>query len=499
MPQCWQALMGSVAMLFVRACMSTTPTTPPPKTPWPEIFLAALPALFHAAWFLGRLHPDEVFQSLEVGLNKAFGFGVLAWEWQVPPHAGAGAAPWGIRNWAVPSLLAGLFRLGDAVGVHSVMGRRMLVALPQAALHAAMLAAVWRLSARRVGAGLARAALWLVALYGPLVWFGVRTMSESLSVAFLVWGLERLDDDRGGRGAWGLGGVLLGFAQVTRYGSAAVIAPAMLWLLVTRRWGPFGWATLGGLLVAAGLGLLDFVTWGEWFHSFVHYVRFNVLSPEAAQRFGATPWWSYLPKLLVAPFAVVGLGTWATRRDLRAGLFAAAGAGYLAAISATAHKEDRFVYPTLVLLTVAAAPGFVAWARARWAAGGAGRALAVALAGAGVAFFVVPTPFDVQRKEQFQLTVKASKAATGFVLMNDGLWGSGGFFYLGKNIPWCPCDVPSDPCFQMAARDARFNRAVYWSNQNPAEGDRDARTEAAFAAAGFRLVERRGPASYFER
>jgi hypothetical protein len=491
--------MVSPAMLFVPACMSTTPTPPPPKTPWPEILLAALPALFHALWFLGRLHPDEVFQSLEVGLNKAFGFGVLAWEWQVPPNPATHPTPWGIRNWAVPSIIAGLLRAGEAVGVSSVMGRRALVAVPQVALHAAMLAATWRLAARRVGPSLARAALWLVALYGPLVWFGARTMSESLSVAFLVWGLERLDDERGGRAGWALGGALLGFAQVARYGSAAVIAPAMLWLLVTRRWGPLGWATLGGLSVGAGLGLLDFLTWGEWFHSFIHYVRFNVLSPDAARQFGATPWWSYLPRLLVAPFAVVGLGTWGKHREGRVGLFAAAALGYLGALSATAHKEDRFLYPTLVLLTVAAAPGFVAWAKARWDAGGGGRALAGALALAGAAFFVAPTPFDVQRKEQFQLTVKASKEATGFVLMNDGLWGSGGFFYLGRNLPWCPCDTPGDPCFQMAARDARFNRAVYWSNQDPAEGDRDARSEAAFVAAGFRLVERRGAASYFER
>ncbi len=486
-------------MLFVRAPMSTLPT-PPPKTPWPQVALAALPALFHALWFLGRLHPDELFQSLEIALHKAYGFGVVAWEWKVPADTGPGAPPWGIRNWAVPGLLAALFRAGDAVGISSVMGRRALAGLAQVALHAAMLGAVWRLAARRVGAGPgAHAALWLVALYGPLVWFGARTMSEALSVALLVWGLERLDDEGGGARAWALGGALLGFAQVARYGSAAVIAPAMLWLLVSRRFSAFGWATLGGLVVGAGLGLLDKLTWGEWFHSFIHYVRFNVLSPEAGQRFGVSPWWAYGPKLLVAPFAVVGLTRWWRHREVRAPLLLVAGLGYLAAISSTPHKEDRFVYPTLVLLTVAAAPAFAAWALERWRAGGAGRLAAAALALAGVAFFAVPTPFDVQRKEQFQLTARASRDATGFVLMNEGMWGSGGFFYLGRDIPWCPCDFPSDPCFQVASRDPRFNRGVYWSNQNPAEGDRDARSEAAFVAAGFRLVERRGPASYFER
>jgi 4-amino-4-deoxy-L-arabinose transferase-like glycosyltransferase len=117
-------------------------------------------------------------------------------------------------------------KMGDAFGITSPMARRVLLEVPQFALHVAMLGAVWRLTFRRVGVKGARAAMWLVALYGPLVWFGGRTMSESFSTAFLVWGLERLDS-RGAKPAWWLlGGVLLGLAQVTRYGSAAAIVPA---------------------------------------------------------------------------------------------------------------------------------------------------------------------------------------------------------------------------------------------------------------------------------
>ncbi len=521
------------------------------RTPWLEIFVAALPAALHAVLLLGRLHPDELFQSLEIAFHRTYGFGVMAWEWQVPANPDTALQPWGIRNWAVPMVLSALFRLGDAVGLGSVMGRRVLAEVPQFFLHAAMLAGVWRLSARRVGPGLARPCLWLVALYGPLVWFAGRTMSESLSVAFLVWGLERLDaeDESSAQGL--LGGVLLGFAEVTRYGSAAAILPAMLWLLLARRFRTFAFATAGGLAVALGLGLLDKLTWGEWFHSLIHYLRYNVTSGAAAASFGAQPWWSYLPRLLIAPFAVAGLvrgarrdrwlrptlgglvgaaalaavlvlfadrlpaglanvapvlGTIAggalawlllERRADRPSIFLAAGLGYLAIVSATAHKEDRFIYPTIVLLTVAGAPLFVAWAAASWQ--GARRVVAVALAAAGVGFFLFPSPFDVQRKEQFQLVAKGSAATTGLVIMNEGMWGSPGFFYLGKNVPWCPCDFPQDACFQVAARDARFNRGLYWSNASASEGTRDADAEAAFLAAGFRLAERRGQASYFER
>lgn len=516
--------------------MSDSASSTARRTPWLEIIAAALPAALHALVLSGRLHPDEVYQSLEMGLFRAFGFGIVPWEWQVPPDAANAVQPWGIRNWSVPLIFSGLFRLGGVVGLDSVWSRRLLAEAPQLALHAAMLAAVWRLAARRVSAQAARVVLWLVALYAPLVWFGGRTLSESFSVAFLVWGLERLDARDVKPAWWALGGALLGFAQVTRYGSAAVILPAMAWLLVERRWRTFAAATVGGLVVALSLGALDFFTWGGWFHSFIHYARFNVLSGAAAQQFGSSPFWWYAPRLLVAPFAVLGLASiareraWKTplvillafggsaaalawkghpsapylalvalgalavllleRTGAQPSIFVAAALGYAAIVSATAHKEDRFLYPALVLLTVAGAPAFAKWALSHRAAGGLVAAL-------GLVFFVAPTPFDVQRKEQFQLTRAASADATGYFIVNEGLWGAPGFFYLGKNIPWCTCDFPQQGCFQQAARDRRFNRGLYWANGG--EVERDAATDAAFKAAGFHVIEQRGQATLYGR
>ncbi|MEW5743216.1 MAG: glycosyltransferase family 39 protein [Myxococcota bacterium] len=475
------------------------PVSPTPlKVPWLEVFGAALIAVLHAVILSGRLHPDEVYQSLEPALNKAFGYGYLAWEWLVPPHPARALQPWGIRNWAVPTVFSWLLQAAHALGIDSVWGRRVAVALPQWALHAAMLAAVWRFSARRVGPKLARACLWLTALYAPVVWFAGRTMSEAFSVAFLVWGLERLDDVEDTR--WHqalLAGVLLGCAQITRYGSAAVILPVMLWLLATRRWRTFALCTAGGLVTALFLGLLDKATWGEWFHSFRAYVDYNVLSGQAARSFGALPGWYYFQRLFLAPWAVLGLLLWKWNKPARSWLFVVGAVGYFAVISWTSHKEDRFLYPTLVLLSVAGTPAFVDWLWRR-RMDRTPRALAAIAALAGVAFFVFANPFAPQRKEQFQLERKASAEATGLVIMNEGVWGAGGFFYVGGNKPWCTCDFPYEPCFQMAARDPRFNRGLYWSG-GPAEAERDANSLAAFQAAGFRVVEVRGQATLLAR
>ena len=530
--------------------MTSTPASQR-RTPWLEIALAALPAALHAVILLGRLHPDELFQSLEVALNRTYGFGVVPWEWQVPPNPALATQPWGIRNQVIPMLLSALFKAGDVVGLSSVMARRVLAEIPQFFLQIAMLGAVWRLAARRLSPSLARFSLWLVALYGPLVWFGGRTMSESFSTAFLVWGLERLDAEEGNV-SWAWGGALLGLGQVTRYGSAAVIVPAMAWLLLTRRFRAFACAAVGGLVIAFGLGLFDKLTWGEWFHSLIHYVRFNLTSGAAATQFGELPWWTYAGRLLLAPFAFVGLFL-SVRRDRwlkpaaalfftaglaalaasllgqrfpgllaaapwlgllgfvglswllleretpRLTLFIAAALGYVLVISATAHKEDRFLYPALILFCVAGAPPFVEWAAEAWTRGGGRGVLVGLLTAGGLLFFLFPSPFDVERKEQFQLTVKASHGVTGFVLMNEGLWGAPGYFYLGQNVPWCPCDFPEDRCFQAARADARFNRGVYWSNGSEAEKPRDALAREAFEGAGFRLVEQRGQASLFER
>ncbi len=464
------------------------PNPAPLRVPWPEVLLAALVAALHAVVLLGRLHPDEVFQSLEPALTRAQGFGVVAWEWQV-----------GLRNQAVPIFFSWLLKLASALGLDDVLARRVILEVPQYALHAAMLAAVWRLAARRIGARLARWCLWLTALYGPVVWFGGRTMSESFSVAFLVWGLERFDAADHDR-RWHLpllGGVLLGLAEVARYGSAAVIAPVMLFLLVTRRFRTFAWSTLGGLVVGGLLGWLDLVTWGDWFHSFKAYVNFNVLSGQAVAQFGKLPWWYYLQRLVIAPWAAVGFFLWRRAPATRVWLFVVAALGYFVIVSATPHKEDRFLYPTLVLLSVAGVPAFVAWVAERRGSNLV-RALTAGVLVGGALFFVVQSPWEPLRKEQFQLELKASRGATGLVIMNEGVWGTGGFFYLGRNIPWCPCDFPTDACFQQAAQDPRFNRGLYWSN-SAAEHARDESSIAAFQAAGFRLVEQRGHASYFER
>ncbi|MFY2559871.1 glycosyltransferase family 39 protein [Corallococcus terminator] len=436
--------------------------------------VALLPAIV-AVTQLGRIHPDEVYQALEPAYWRVHGYGVLAWEWRD-----------GIRNWAVPGVLAGFLKLAGVLGITDPQGYRAVVALPQLALHAWSLWAAYRFAARRAGPMGGWLAVLLLGLYGPVLVFAGRTLAESFSTSFLVVALEALDRrEREGRAGL-VGGVALGLAVVTRYPSAICVVAALLWLMAARRWRLLAFTCLGGLAVAAGLGLLDHLTWGSPFHSFFKYVRFNVLSGEAAARFGsAAPRFYALPLLTAVPlwgWAAVPLGLWALKRKASVSLPLTCAVIYLAVLLATAHKEERFLYPALVLGLLAAAPvvaGFItsrAHGALRWG-------LATVALGSGLASAYFFPPNDL-RADQFRAIVAATRmgGATGLVIVNEGLWGSGGFFYLGQQIPWLTCDWPQDGAFQQGMRERRFNRVVTFEDRALPE----------IQAAGFRIAQRIG-------
>lgn len=449
----------------------------PERAHWQWMFLLAAPAALVAVLQLGRIHPDEVYQSLEPAWFRVHGYGVLAWEWRE-----------GIRNWAVPLSLAALLKLCAAAGLDHPRAYRAVLELPQYALHAWALAAAYRFARRRLEDDLAALmAAALVALSGLALVFAGRTLGESFSGAFLLVAFEALDRDRKERSLkdGALGGLALGLAVVTRYGSLVFALAGLALLAARRRWRALGGAAAAGAAVAAALAALDWATWGRPLHSLLGYLDFNVLSGRAAATFGASPPGFYAWPLFALTPPWVWPGLWLASRRERPRLSAAtvAALAYVAVVVATPHKESRFLYPAQLLLAMAAAPALVRWLSARapqvrgWLGAGA------LASGLGIFAFPPPDLADL-RGDQFRAIVRAAHdpAATGLLIVGEGIWGSGGYFYLGKQIPWTVADWPADPSFQAAMRAPAINRAVTINKQGL----------EALLQSGFRIIGQEG-------
>jgi len=385
-----------------------------------------------------------------------------------------------------------LLRACNALGIAHPRAYRAVLELPQLFLHAWMLLAVYGYCRRRVDERWAYLGVLMVGLYGLVVAFAGRTLGESLSTAFFVIGVEALDRSEKQVRAGLLGGAAMGLSVVARYGSAVLVAAALLWLLGARAWKRLLFAGIAGGAVAVGLGILDWVTWKEAFHSFIAYTRFNVLSGAAAAQFGREPVLYYASWLFEYAPLWVWPGLWVAVRKQRPRLplplFCAV--AYTVAVSATAHKEARFLYPGLVLFGMAAAPGILRFLLDLRRPDLRQSLAALALV-AGAATFFFPGELQAQRSDEFRALIEAGHApdTTGLLIVNDGLWGVGGYFYLGKNIPWTNCDNATDGIFQMAMQDARINRVVTYADRALPE----------LQGAGFKIVDRIGYTTVLRR
>lgn len=484
------------------------------RSPWPLAALLALPAYLEPVLRLGAVHPDEIFQAIEPAFTQVHGRGYVPWEWKV-----------GLRNEAVVGLLAALYRAARAVGLHDPQALRALLHAPLYLLAVAMLVAVHGIVARRLpedrAPRLANFGMALVALSPVFVFFQTRNLSESWSAAFLVLAFAAVDPTHILRKeaasstvrAFFLGGVAFGLATVTRYPSLVLVGPGALAAIVatggswTERLRKNLWKilplTLGFLLPMVAVGLLDAATWGRrmpglWaggaFHSLISYVDFNFVRGVAARWFGTRPFYFYLPRLyVVAPvFGVWGLlqrraSGDASDRRYNAPLIASA--LYTVVLFAMPHKESRFLYPALLLATVALLPDTVLFLARLPATFSGGNPLAkLALIG-GLVFavvpYVVPGPFAPAHQDGFRAELAASRAASGLVVVGIPFEALGGFSMLGADKPLCVAADADDPCLEKALADEVVRRAFVTDAHRQ-------RVEGPLRAHGFVEGERDG-------
>jgi hypothetical protein len=302
-------------------------------------------------------YPDEIFQTIEQAHRLVFGYGVVPWEFE-----------YGSRSWMVPGALAGLIELSRPFGE----GPQVYIPFVGAALAmlstaAALCGALW--GRRFFGlTGMAIAGL-APAVAIDAVYFGPRTLSEVVAAHVLVIGLYAAEpgDATPGRLRLVLGGFLLGLAAMTRIQLAPAIVAIIAWpsgaAAYRRRLPPL----IGGAAIAVlASGALDAVTWGAPFASTWRNFAVNVLDGAAAEN-GVAPWHGYGDFLLNAwgaggLVAVLLLALIGARR-LPQPLVAVV--VILVSHSLIGHKEYRFIYPAILLLSLSSGLGLAqltAWA-----------------------------------------------------------------------------------------------------------------------------------------
>lgn len=324
----------------------------------------------------GLYWPDEIYQSLEPAHRLVFGYGLEAWEFIA-----------GARNWALPGLVAGLMELARAFGLGTPAGYLGFIKVFFALLSTAAVWGSYRLSRVYGAVPLAAAAgASLLALGAVPIYFAPRAMSENASAVPVVWGLALALAPGASRRTLGVAASLLGLAVLLRLQSGIFCVGLVALLAARRQWRDAGFV-LGVLAVWAFLfGLLDRLTWGDWFHSARVYLEFNLVEQRGAG-WGTAPFSYYSLVLLRAMKGVTlvaaGLSLFALWRAR--GLAALVIAFYVLH-SLQPHKELRFLIPVLPLFAALAGVGLDSvlrdWKTERIRAG---LALIVALVGLGSA------------------------------------------------------------------------------------------------------------------
>jgi len=295
----------------------------------------------------GIYWPDEVFQSLEPAHGLVFGYGLKAWEFIE-----------GARNWALPALVAVLLKLSALVGLDDPRSYLGVTRSVFGLLGAATAWGSYRL-ARTYGASelAAAAGASLFALAAVPLYFAPRAMSENASALPVVLGLALALTPGASRRTGVAGASLLGVAVLLRLQNG-VFCVGLVAVLAARR---DERAVRDTLAVLAGwaflFGLLDWLTWGRWFHSARVYLDFNLVQGKAAA-WGTAPFAYYGRVLLRAMGAVtvvtLGLSVLASRRA--PGLLGVAAAFFLLH-ALQPHKELRFLVPVLPLFAALAGVG----------------------------------------------------------------------------------------------------------------------------------------------
>jgi phosphatidylinositol glycan class B len=335
------------------------------------LFIAAsIVRVVSALWNCTYAAPDEHWQAPEIAHRIVYGVGYTTWEWW-PSYE--------LRGALHPVLLAAVqwltwpLQLALPAWTHRFViafAPRLFHAMVATATDVALYDLVLRVAKHDAPIALAHAAASFTVVLNATSWFqfyaASRMFTNNLETMLLVVGLgfwyrgvlPSPGKFVGSPGAFTAAAICAGLGASLRPTAIVPWIFAALALLVRKGWGFSMDVALRRVVPGAFIGLsigclCDFWLYGHASMPLVNFIQFNVID-KLDRLYGSYPllWYAYdgIPATMVGclPFFFVGIFL-IRATDIRFDFMVISG-GYIALLSAGAHKEHRFLLPVMPLL-----------------------------------------------------------------------------------------------------------------------------------------------------
>ncbi|MFX0208981.1 MAG: hypothetical protein ACFFDT_23555, partial [Candidatus Hodarchaeota archaeon] len=266
----------------------------------------------------GMVHPDEIYQSLEIAHDLKYGYGLIPWEFQIPTSPEEDGAA---RSYLFPLLYYYIFELCEALGIpHQIDGSLRVVRIFSATYCTVLIPIVYFFSKELLPPQkhpntFSLFAAFLTAFWFQFPFFGIRTLTNSFVTPIIFGALFlhlRTTKRKNEYSSLKLlisefsAGALLGLACALRMDSIVFFVPFFL-LRHQNNWRMF----VQYFCVAMGFigmffiqGLSDLFFFGTFLASPINWFRFNIIEGKSSM-FGVQPFFYYFGRIMVQPFYLV--------------------------------------------------------------------------------------------------------------------------------------------------------------------------------------------------
>lgn len=248
--------------------------------------------------------------------------------------------------------LGSFVEIASWVGVDSALGQVRAMYL---GLGLTSLTAIWGtyLYAKNFNSRVyTSSALYMVALFPLIPFASTRAFGEAVAMSLVAWAFGILANERknGGRRIrpWVGGFFILGLATLFRFHVGLLYLSYMAVLAVTKNKRGLWGAVIAGFATLGMEAVIDILSDKPALGTLVTYL---VENEGGGAKYGVSPWynpWLFVLAVALAPFSLVmwkyAKPVWHRHWPVIVPLLV-----FVAAHSVTPHKEERFLYPILVL------------------------------------------------------------------------------------------------------------------------------------------------------